>query len=623
MSIQSRKTCNIIGRFAKLAVSLMIVTIGCSATLTAVGSSLREQTQLPGNIKEGDVIYQVLVDRFEDGDSANNDLGYGDYNPQDLGFYHGGDWKGLTKRLDYIAGLGVNAIWISPVSEQEPLSKDHKEASYHGYFTRNFATPNKHFGSRKDLQTLINQAHRRGLKLILDVVPNHTADYLDARATQYQSNYHPVGVLNNPSFYHHFGDCKFDNTESQEDIEKCDLGGLDDLDQTNPQVSQYLIQTYKDWVDMGFDGMRVDAARSIPKPWLKKFEQEVGIPSFGEIFVGNVDYVAEYQNYEWGALDFPYFFTVRNVFATDSDMRVLSGLFAQDNKYKSPNRLETFIDNHDRARFLTWANDDYQRLRSALSFMMTTRGLPIIYYGTEQADDGNGNGTEIPIANRDNRKDMQSFNTSAPLYKHIQQLTAIRNMHPALKLGKQLEMWSTKDVYAFSRLAKTAKDEVITVAHNAWGEKTLTIPLRKESELPVGSVLTDMMNTRRQVKVMRGGITGKQIQVTLSDHDVAVFTRNTTSVQYIPQHRNVTKIRLKAHVPYGHSLSIRGNVYPLSWEHGRCCRYVGNDLWEFAMERIERGQHFEFKALLDDKQWSLGNNVQAVGGEVITTSVNF
>lgn len=81
----------------------------------------------------------------------------------------------------------MTAIWLSPVSDQQPLSKDGKEASYHGYFTRDFAMPNEHFGSRSDLQELINKAHERGLKMILDAVPNHTSDYLDAYATSYSS----------------------------------------------------------------------------------------------------------------------------------------------------------------------------------------------------------------------------------------------------------------------------------------------------------------------------------------------------------------------------------------------------------------------------------------------------
>lgn len=156
-----------------------------AALMLPTGVSRAAQAPSPGPLEEGDVIYQVLVDRFSDGDSTNNDSGKGEYNPANLGFYHGGDWKGLTDKLDYIANLGVSAIWISPVSKQEPLSRDGQEASYHGYFTHDFATPNEHFGSSQELRLLVNTAHSKGLKMILDVVPNHTADYLAGTSTSY------------------------------------------------------------------------------------------------------------------------------------------------------------------------------------------------------------------------------------------------------------------------------------------------------------------------------------------------------------------------------------------------------------------------------------------------------
>ncbi|MGN6503244.1 MAG: alpha-amylase family glycosyl hydrolase, partial [Pseudolysinimonas sp.] len=96
--------------------------------LTGAGAAQADPPVSPGPLAEGDVIYQVLVDRFYDGDATNNDSGHGEYDPSDLGFYHGGDWAGLTEKLDYIADLGVTAIWISPVSKQEPLSRDGNEA---------------------------------------------------------------------------------------------------------------------------------------------------------------------------------------------------------------------------------------------------------------------------------------------------------------------------------------------------------------------------------------------------------------------------------------------------------------------------------------------------------------
>lgn len=577
-----------------------------------------DPTTSPGALAEGDVIYQVLVDRFEDGDPTNNDQGDGEYDPSDLGFYHGGDWAGLTDRLGYIADLGVTAIWLSPVSEQQPLSRDGQEASYHGYFTRDFATPNEHFGDRAELQELIDTAHGLGLKMILDVVPNHTADYLAGTSTTYSpSTYKPASPLDNASYFHHAGDCLFNGLETQTQIENCDLGGLDDLDQSNPVVSAHLMNTYKDWVDMGFDGIRVDAARSVPKPWLAAFEAAMGVPTFGEVFVGDVDYVSEYQDYEWGVLDFPYFFTVRDAFSADTDMNKLGDLFDQDSKYANPNRLETFLDNHDRARFLTWADDNYQRLRSGLTFLLTSRGVPVIYYGTEQADDGNGNPYEVPIANKDNRKDMESFDQNSNLYKHIQRLTAIKAAYPALQVGTQREMWSDTSVYGFSRRVDSTGAEAITLSSNSWATQTRTVPLRAESSITVGTTLTNLMNTSDTVIVTAGGVTGKQITVALGEHESKVYAPGTPVSAYSPEARNTTKIRVHYNVGLGHSIAIRGDEYPFTWTSGRGARNVASDVWEFELERIPDGETFQFKPLIDDVTWSTGGNFTGTGGDVI------
>ncbi|MFG6445870.1 alpha-amylase family glycosyl hydrolase [Microbacterium sp. P07] len=589
------------------------------------GTSARaEAPASPGPLAEGDVIYQVLVDRFEDGDPTNNDQGDGEYDPSDLGFYHGGDWAGLTERLDYIADLGVTAIWLSPVSEQQPLSRDGQEASYHGYFTKDFATPNEHFGDTAELQELIDTAHGLGLKMILDVVPNHTADYLAGTSTTYSpSTYKPASPLDNSSYFHHAGDCLFNGLESQSQIENCDLGGLDDLDQSNPAVSSFLTDTYKDWVDMGFDGIRVDAARSVPQQWLADFEDAMGVPTFGEIFVGDVDYVSDYQDYEWGVLDFPYFFTVREAFSADTDMNKLGDLFDQDYKYANPNRVETFLDNHDRARFLTWADDNYQRLRSGLTFLLTSRGVPVIYYGTEQADDGNGNPYEVPIANKDNRKDMESFDQNSNLYRHIQRLTAIKAANPALRIGTQREMWSDTSVYGFSRRVDGTGAEAITVSSNSWSTQTRTIPLRAESSIAVGTTLTNLMNTGDTVTVAAGGVTGKQITVSLGEHESKVYAPGTPVSSYSPDARNTTKIRVHYNVGLGHSIAIRGDEYPFTWTDGRGARNVAPDIWEFEVERIPDGESFQFKALIDDVTWSTGANFTGTGGDVIDVYPTF
>ena len=120
---------------------------------------------------------------------------------------------------------------------------------------------------------------------------------------------------------------------------------------------------------------------SIPKDFLQEFEQYLGVPSFGEIFVGDVDYVSDFANYEWGVLDFPLFFQAREVFAHDASFTTVKSILDQDYKYKDVNHLVTFIDNHDRDRFLCLADDNYQKLRLALTFLFTVRGIPDVYYG--------------------------------------------------------------------------------------------------------------------------------------------------------------------------------------------------------------------------------------------------
>lgn len=577
-----------------------------------------EASNHPGPLAPGDSIYMVMTDRFFDGDSTNNDQGDGNYDPTNLRMYHGGDWKGLEAKLDYIAGMGFTAIWLSPVSENEPLDRVQTEASYHGYFTHDYAQPNPHFGTTVDLQNLIDAAHTRGIKLVLDAVPNHTADYLDGTSTTYSpSAYAPASPLNDPSYFHHNGDCVFDGSMTETEEEGCDLGGLDDLNQSVTVVSDHLINTYKSWIDMGFSGVRVDAAAHLPKDWLATFETQLGVPTFGEIFNGNTDKVSSYTYYQSGALDFPYFFTARSAFASDGDMRNLGTLFDDDYKYNDINRMVTFIDNHDRARFLTWADDNYQRLRSALSFTMTARGMPVIYYGTGQADDGNGNPNEVPIANEDNRKSMTTWDQTATIYTHIARLNELRAHYTALQTGTQREMWEDEQVYGFSRRDDTTGDEIITLANGRFGAQARTIPLRTESTIPVGTTLTNLMDTSQTVTVTAGGATGKEITVTLGEHQTMVLAPGTPVSSYTPPARNVTRIRVHYDVGWGNTIAIRGDTYPLSWDAGRGARNVAPDVWEWEMERIPAGQTFEFKPLINDQTWSSGSNYVGTGGQTI------
>lgn len=587
------------------------------------GVDIQSQIDSSSALNESDIVYMILTDRFYDSDSSNNGTLGKEYRPGQLKYTQGGDWKGIEQKLDYIKNLGVTAIWISPPSENELLSRDGEESGYHGYFTHDYNKADPHYGTKQDLVDLVAAAHAKGLKVILDVVPNHTADYFAGNKSTYDSpDYQPAAPFNNPDWYHHYGDITNWNDENQ--VQNYDLGGLDDLNQDHPEARQAIKDVYKSWVvDTKADGVRIDAARSLPKKFIQEFENYLGVPSFGEIFVGDVDYVSDFSNYEWGVLDFPLFFQAREVFAHDASFTNIKSVLDQDYKYKNVNHLINFIDNHDRDRFLCLADDNYQKLRLALTFMFTVRGVPDIYYGTEQNCFGGGVPTEwAGIANKENREMMPGFSEDGITYKYIQRLSEIRKDYKCLQTGTQREMWCEDTIYAFSRRDDSNGQEIITIFNNGTSNETRQIPLRAESSLPVGTVLTNLLDTSITATVVDGGVTGKQLNVSIPAKTVWVMTSNEVSA-YTPAERTVTTIRVHYDVGLGNTMYLRGSQYPFTWDKGRSMLNVSADGWVYETERIPAGAKFEIKLLINDSQWSVGDNYVVTGGQTIDVYPKF
>lgn len=586
-------------------------------TEAANDTEIQAMTDNSSVLNESDIIYMILTDRFYDADPTNNGTLNQEYRPGQLKYTQGGDWKGITQKLDYIKNLGVTAIWISPPSQNELLSRDGEESGYHGYFTHDYNSADPHFGTKQDLIDLVSAAHSKGLKVILDVVPNHTADYFNGASSTYSSaSYQPAAPFNNPDWYHHYGDITDWNNEYQ--VLNYDLGGLDDLNQDNVDARQALKDAYKNWITLtGADGIRVDAARSMPKNFLQEFESYVGVPSFGEIFVGDVDYVSAFSNYEWGVLDFPLFFQAREVFAHDASFTTVKAIFDQDYKYANVNHLITFIDNHDRDRFLCLADDNYQKLRLALAFIFTVRGIPDVYYGTEQNCYGGGVPTEwAGIANKENREVMPSFSEDGITYKYIQRLTELRKTYSCLQTGVQREMWSEDNIYAYSRRDDTTGQEVIVIFNNGTSNETRQIPIRAESSLTIGTTLTNLLDTSVTAQITSGSVTGKMLNITLPAKTAYVFTSGTVA-EYTPMERTVTTIRVHYDVGLGNTMYLRGDEYPLKWDLGRSMLNVSSDCWVYETERIPAGETFEFKPLINNETWSSGLNFTGTGGTTI------
>jgi glycosidase len=284
-----------------------------------------------GRLPQDEVIYFLLPDRFDNGDAGNDRGGLrGDrlstgFDPTAKGFYHGGDLRGLLARLDYIQHLGATAIWLGPIYKNKPVQgpPGHESAGYHGYWITDFTRVDPHFGDERDFQALVEAVHRRGMKLYLDIITNHTADVIAYRectsgACPYRSHadfpytahggvhgepinsgfegddaqhqtaenfarltrpdyaytpYVPKGEehvkvpawLNDPIYYHNRGDTTFKGESSGFG----DFGGLDDLMTENPRVVQGFIDIYGAWIDRyGVDGFRIDTAKHVnPEFW--------------------------------------------------------------------------------------------------------------------------------------------------------------------------------------------------------------------------------------------------------------------------------------------------------------------------------------------------------------------
>ena len=471
---------------------------------------------------EGKTVYYVVTDRFHNGDKTND----ADTRPENIEAFHGGDYQGVIEKLDYLKDLGVDCIWLSCPYENDRnfFGND----GYHGYWPHDFNAAEPSFGSKEKLKELSDLAHEKGMKVMLDVVTNHTG---------YQ---HPYTQDSEKSdWYHHNGKLRW---IGQNALETQDLAGLPDLALENPEVSDHVIEAHKSWLkETGVDAFRLDAVRHVPKGFSREFvesmkEENPDFFSVGEVFWRNPNHIATYQRETQESMfDFPLAYAIRNVFSGDPDrtrserfalasevgkhnitesvrlrtsngdesMKLLSKALAADDLYDNPKKLMTFVDNHDMMRFMSDCKGDTKRLHNALGFLYAVRGIPSLYYGTESAMDGWG---------PENRKDMQ-WDKSPETKDVIRQLTSLRKDSAALQFGTQKELMVQDDAYALTRM-RTDEQEVC-VFNNAAVERTLTIPM--DESIPEGSTLKNML-AEGQAKVVDG-----QLEVTMPARSFAYY----------------------------------------------------------------------------------------------------
>ncbi|WP_135552357.1 alpha-amylase family glycosyl hydrolase [Paenibacillus cymbidii] len=603
--------------------ALLALVFVCAAGLPPVAPANASGSSI-GSIGTSDTIYMVMTDRFYDGDSGNNGTLTDDYRPGDMHYYQGGDWAGLVDKLDYIKEMGFTAIWISPPQDNEKFSRSGDEAGYHGYFTHDFNDVNDHFGTTTELQTLIDEAHDRGIKVIIDAQLNHTADYLAYPSTSYSpSTYKPAAPFDDPTWYHNNPNITDFNDGYQ--LLNYSLGGLDDLDQSNPDTWDALLDAYDGWFDYGFDGGRIDAVLEIPTDKLQAFEGHIGKKTFGEAYTSSVDVVSGLQNYIWGMLDFPLYFGMNNVFCNNTSWSDVKGVFDQDYKYKKANQLVTFLDNHDRPRFLNNCADNYAKSRLALAFLYTVRGIPDVYYGTEQGMAGEHKYSD-DIQNTVNREVMPSFSDGSATFNWVQRLNQIRKDYKsALVNGKQREIYynSSDPVYAVSRRNDSTGDEVVGIFNKSPNPQTKTIAISQAtSSWTIGTHLTDLLNTGTTVTVAEGVVANsREITVTIPGNSAMLLT-NGYPAEYAPPSPTQTKIIVHYNAGFGNSISVRGDTTPLNWTWGQKAENVDANTWQYVMERPTSGT-IQFKVLLNDSTWETGGNHSVTAGSTVDIYPSF
>ncbi|KAF2963466.1 hypothetical protein GQX73_g10103 [Xylaria multiplex] len=380
-------------------------------------------------------IYFALTDRIA---RSSDDTG-GDA-CGNLGSYCGGTFKGLESKLDYISGMGFDAIWITPVVTNS-------EGGYHGYWAQDLYGINSNYGTADDLKSLVNAAHDKGIYIMVDVVANHmgNAAIADNRPEP----------LNQESSYHAACDIDYSNQNS---IEMCRIAGLPDL---NTESSE--IQTlYQDWIkylveEYSFDGVRIDTVKHVNKEFWPGFSAAAGVYTIGEVFDGGVDYLAGYASLMSGLLNYAIYYPMNNFYQQKGSSQAIVDMHNQiSSAFPDPSALGTFLDNHDNARWLN-AKNDISLIKNALAYVILSRGIPIVYYGTEQGYSGG--------ADPANREDLwrSGFNTDSDLYQAISKLSAARKSAGGLAGDDQTHLYVADTAYAWAR----AGGDLIVVTTNS------------------------------------------------------------------------------------------------------------------------------------------------------------
>lgn len=430
-------------------------------------------------INTDDFIYLIFPDRFCNGDLKNDvvkGMNQESLSRDSMFLRHGGDLQGINSKIAYVKSLGATAIWINPIQEN-----NQPKESYHGYAITDHYKVDPRFGSMEDYLLLSNNLHKEGMKVIMDIIPNHcgnehyfikdlpSKDWIHHWDNFTRTSYRAATVMDlHASNYDKkiFADGWFDKH-------------MPDINQKNVHYQKYFIQNCIWWAaTAGLDGFRIDTYAYPDKDflinWIKSVRKEfpqIGI--FGEIWDHSVPIQSYFQNYASkkgienppGITDFMVNFALIDAINKESGWTEgtsrLYYVLAQDYLYEKPEANVIFLDNHDISRIYSMLGEDKEKLKMAIGFLLTARGIPMLYYGTEIllknfADPDGKVRQDFPGGWPNDKvnkfEDSGRSNDEKDIYNYLSKLGNYRKSSKALTIGSYIHYVPEKGVYVYARI---------------------------------------------------------------------------------------------------------------------------------------------------------------------------
>lgn len=471
-------------------------------------------TRIEG-VTDKDLVYLLMPDRFANGDPSNDVVpGMRDTTvaKDSANYRHGGDLKGVEDHLDYIKDLGVTVVWMTPVNENDmPLGgRETRYSSYHGYAFTDQYQVDRRFGGNMAYASLSEALHHKGLKLIQDAVYNHIGsdhwtvldmpmkDWLNQWPRYTNTNYNVAPLVDPYS----------SAIDRRTTVDGWFVRSMPDLNQRNPYVRHYLTE-YAIWATetYGVDGWRVDTWFYSDKEFLNQVNAALvrefpRLTMFGEVWVGTVAEAAyfcqnnldvPYKPNLQGVVDFNVCFSMQGALRKDGNPDGLYSTLAQDFLYKTPYRNCIMLDNHDMDRFFGIVDQDLDKYKMGIAWLLTLRGIPEIYYGTEilmhglKSDGGDGavranfpGGWTGDSANKFVASGRSALEEEA--FTYVRTLAHYRQHSSALTTGKLMQYTPEDGVYVYFRY--DAHQTIMVVANT--GDKAADLSMDRFSERTAG-----------------------------------------------------------------------------------------------------------------------------------------